>query len=188
MVSGYSMGQMVKFKGGEYGYITYPYGKNGEDMVSIVGLGKKNSFPMLSKDIVEVIDQESYLSKFHKNDYILWCNPEANKFYYSMPAEYELNGEVIAKGPNVYFKYRLVIETGELEYLDRVDVSYCYQLDKLVLLGRSKNEQSVTNLFTLINSFRKNILNNKIEHQFFDQPLLKQLDIYFGEESYYALV
>jgi len=183
----YTMGQRVKFgEANSVGYITYPY--TGGEILAVTGLGKKNSFPIPSYEVNEVKDQESYLSKFHKSNSILWVDKTGNKFYYSTPAEFELNGEILAKGPNVYFKYRVLITEGEVEFLDRVDVTFCYQLRDLIKIAVFDEDIKDDTLKNYIEAFNMGASEDIIEVKFVELESTVKEDIYFGEERYYTIL
>lgn len=183
------MGQMVKFgRRPDCGYIVYPYGLDGKEMLSIVGLGKRGSFPILSSKVSEVRDQESYLSKFHREDSFLWVDKTGTKFYYTTPAHFESkNGDLIAKGPNIYFKYRVILNGSEVEYLDREDVGFCYQLDDLILIQRDTQEISDLDLKSLIEGFNKESLKDILELPFVELEVTDTEDIYLGLEKYFII-
>ena len=180
------MGQLVKF--GEYNecaYVTYPYACG--NILSVIGQGKRGSFPILTTEVNEAIDQESILSKFHGNESMLWVDKLGKKIYITVPAEWELNGEIIAKGPNIYFMYRVIITDNKVEYLDRTEVAFCYQLDNLVLIQRSLKGFTDEDLLDYLQNFHLEDNLLMWDHSFWGTDSVSEEDIYFGTEKYYTI-
>ena len=183
----YTMGQKIKFgEANSVGYVVYPYARG--EILSVIGLGKKGSFPILTSEVHEVKDQESYLARFHKGYSILWADKTGNKFYYTTPAEVELNGEIIAKGPNVYYKYRVLVTKDEIELLDRWDVTFCYQLQDMIKIVVFDEDVKDDILKRYIEEFNMGLPEDIIEESFVElEPNVKD-DIYFGTEKYYTIL
>lgn len=193
------IGQLVEVEDGElengsmlttWGFITYLYGGDGKEFVSIVGWGKSESCPVITHSILNIKNvKQNALSYFHNLDHILWCDRIGLKFYYTMPLEYSEDGFVYSKNnPNVYFKFRMITETGELEYINRTDMGYGYQLNNLVLIERFKKEPSREVIFNKIKNFNRTRLY-RLKEKIFPKPkkLLKE-DTYYDEVFYHKII
>lgn len=160
-------GNFVKVEDGKFSdwfVVTYPYGEGGEEIFSACGLGKSDSFPVLSSQIIEKRQFTSLLAEFHKKDFLFWFSKNGRLFV-SYPIFNLLDGIAYATGTNVYYRYEIVRGMhGNILFKDDATCAFTYQFDGFTLFERNSTikvpteNKETKNFFPSIRSHLKDII------------------------------
>lgn len=186
-------GKFVQLLGwGEWCLCHYEYGT--EHLISCLGLGKPSGFPIDIKEVCQVKEADSYLSKVLPSNQVTIWKDELNRLFVVIPSEHK----------NIFSKQRIDfnIKDGALKptYSDPISLGYTYQIDGLTLIATSdilskeyssKLRPSIKfTVEVMVNdpTFVNKLSDNLVEDLIVDEPEFANEDIVFSEPTIKKLV
>lgn len=164
--------------------VTYPYGEDGKEMFSGLGLGKSDSVPVLSSSIIKKTERFfTVIEQFHKKDTLFWITKEGRVFV-SYPYFNSLGDVAYATGDNVYSMQEVVRGLhGRLTYGTHTSCAFTYQFFGFILVERNliiKAPIEDEELGDFYPSIRKHVEENLL-------PFLKGLDFKNHKQVLYTI-
>lgn len=184
-------GNFVKFKiyeedSGDWGIVTYLYGDDGEYMVSVIGLGKSDAFPVPVVNIIDIDNSESALHSFMKGRDLLWLDDKGRIFY------------TLHLSNNAYTKCRIIQDIDKCEFVNSVSLGFCYQLQGYTLLkdvtnmNRDEHGQNYKPIYDYVESIRKDNRDKFFTKKSYFVNNIKsnnfEGDIFYNDEIYYDII
>jgi hypothetical protein len=179
------VGQWIRTKDDSWHLATYLYGN--DEMVSAIGLGKSDDYPILIKEIVEVAKASSALHKYHRGRILLW---HINGYVFLTFEGTGSWGQSVSPENGLYYKrfvHRKV--DGKWAVGEQVSLAYFYQLNDCdLLMELDALPDSISEFMAPIDI--QLLLNRaRVKVRFpVDVDSVSDMDSYFGEESYHAYV
>lgn len=125
-----SVGNFIQTRGNDWHAVMYKYGN--ERMVSAVGLGKRDGYPILLDEITDTASELPLVFTLQGDDILVWGDRNGNAFV-SLPPQKDAEGNVL-QGPRLTTLARLT--DGSTIFANVTDFAFLYHVDGLALADR----------------------------------------------------